>query len=131
MVGQGGRQSTAHWVELLPEALVVTAQVAQGELDGHSTFCSELEQLTQKLCGYPRASRKLDLPVLQQYRYYLICDPLRLRLPCGYGPPQARPLQMLSEVFIEDMRLCFLFLALQTYDTLSQGTSKFVTDSWS
>ena len=29
MVGQGGRQSTPNWIELLPEALVVTAQVAQ------------------------------------------------------------------------------------------------------
>ena len=63
--------------------------------------------MTQKLSEYPRASRKFDLPVLQWYRYCLICDPLRLRLPCGYGPPQARPLQMLSEVFIEDTRLWF------------------------
>ena len=29
MVGQGSRQSTPNWIELLPEALVVTAQVAQ------------------------------------------------------------------------------------------------------
>ena len=29
MVGQGSRQSTPKWIELLPEALVVTAQVAQ------------------------------------------------------------------------------------------------------
>ena len=29
MVGQGGRQSTPYWIELLPEALVVIAQVAQ------------------------------------------------------------------------------------------------------
>ena len=82
------------------------------EGDIHSAWNSR--QSTLKLSEYPRACRKSVLPVLQWYRYCLRCDPLSLRLPCGYGPPQARPLQMLSEVFIEDTRSCSnLFLGFR------------------